>query len=325
MRWISKAALSGLISGLLATAVVQAAPFDAKRVPAEAKWVLHVDMDAARGTRTWDMIREHLEQDPNYQSKLAEVQALTGMRFPQDLHDVTLFGASAGEAAGVVLIHANIDKEKTMTALQLNPSYASQRFGDYLVVTWDDNGRKMFGAFHDPSTVLIGRSIENIQGALKTMDGKAPSIEAGSTLAAGATPQLLAFVAAKDLPELKQSGQPRSPMIADLENGWISVSEKGQDAVVQAALVSKTAEAAQQMCTGLEGIKAMVSLSANTENPDPNAKHAAAALTTLKATTENQTMKLDWTISLDLVGQIVDLATAQPKSVTAPKSVPPGQ
>lgn len=325
MRWISKAALAGLMTVFFAPAFVQAAPFDSKLVPADAKWVLHVDMDAARGTRTWDTIKEHLEHDANYQSKLAEVKTLTGMQFPQDLHDVTLFGASAQEEAGVVLIHAKIDKEKTMTALQLNSAYGSQPFGEYQVVTWDDKGKKMFGAFHDESTVIIGRSAENIQGALKTMDAKAPSIETGSALTAGGKPQLLLYVAAKGLPELKQNGQPRSPIIADLENAWISLSEKGEDALLQASVMSKTAEAAEQMRTALEGIKAMVTLSANSDNPDPNAKNAATALTTLKASTENRTMKIDWPISLDLVREIVDQGASQHKSATAPKSAAPGQ
>ena len=205
-----------------------------------------------------------------------------------------------------------------MTALQLNPAYGSQPFGEYQVVTWDDKGKKMFGAFHDESTVIIGRSSENVEGALKTIDAKAPSIETGSALAAGGKPQVLLYVAAKDLPELKQNGQPRSPIVADLENAWISLSEKGEDALLQASVMSKTAEAAEQMKSALEGIKAMVSLSANSDNPDPNAKNAAIALTRLKATTDNRTMNIDWPISLDLVRPIVDQVTRQKSAPPAP-------
>ena len=205
MQWISKTAGAALIMSFFAPAFVQADPFDAQHVPAEAKWVLHVDMDAARGTRTWDTLKRHLETDGNYQAKLEEVQTLTGMQFPQDCHDVTLYGASAQEEAGVVLLHAKIDKEKTMTSLQGNSAYGSQAFGEYQVVSWDDKGKKMFGAFHDESTVIIGRSEENIENALNTIDGKARSTNA--VLAAGAKSHPLVYVAGKDLADLKQ-GRP---------------------------------------------------------------------------------------------------------------------
>jgi hypothetical protein len=322
---VSKFAAASVLMSFLFSAVAPASPFDLKTVPADAKWVIHLDMDAARDTRVWGIFKSHLDNDPNFQGTVAQVSTITGMQFPQDLHDVTLFGQSAEEEAGVVIVHAKIDKDKTMNALQMNPAYGSQAFGDYQVITWEDKGKKMFGAFHDEGTVIIGRSAENIEGVLQAMDGKTPSIEAGSVLAAGVKPQLLAYVAAKDLPELKKAGQAQSPIIADLEHAWIGLTEQGDDAVLEANITAKSADAAEQMHSVLNGLKAMVTLAANSDNPDPNPKRLATALTRSKLTTEDQTVKIDWPISLDLIQQFLDQAARHKPAASAPADSTPGQ
>lgn len=322
MRWISNAAVAVLTTGLFTPAFLQASPFDFQRVPAAAKWVFHLDMDAARGTRTWEMLSKRLESNPSYHESLSKVETLTGMHFPQDLRDVTLFGASSGEEA-VALIHGTIDKAKTLAALQENPAYGSQAFGEYQVLTWDDKGKTMFGAFHDDSNVIIGRSEETVEGALKTMDHKAPAT--GAVLAAGAKSQPMVYFSGKDLIDMKKVGPLQSPMLAEMENAWISISEKADSAVVHANIVSRTPEATEQISTALEGIRAMVNLAANAENAAPNAKNAAIALDSLKATVEDRTMQIDWPVSIDLIGKLLERGASRQPIPVAPKSAPSDQ
>ena len=142
MSWCKTALVASMFAVL--PAVAMADPFDVKRVPADSKWLLHIDVDAARGTKIWDILSHKLAQDPNYAQKVEDVATISGMHFPEDVHDVTLFGKSAADDSGVVVLHGKIDRDKTTAALQANPSYASQSYGSYQIMSWDDNGTKNF-------------------------------------------------------------------------------------------------------------------------------------------------------------------------------------
>jgi hypothetical protein len=304
MRWFQTAVVASM-SALL-PAVASADPFDAKRVPADSKWLLHADVDAARGTKIWDMLNQKLTQDPSYASKVEEVAQFTGMHFPEDFHDVTLFGKSAADDAGVVVIHGKMDRDKTMATLQANPSYGTTSYANYQILNWDDKGIKNFGAFHDGDLAIIGRSAAIVENSLDTLDGKGASLKADSALAVGAQAKVLLYGAARDLASLKKDNQPQSPVAQQIETVWVSLSEKENTALVQANVVALTPDAAAQMQATLDGVRAMVNLASGGDNADPNAKAAAAALATLTAKLTDRTIHVEWPIPLDIIKGLVE-------------------
>jgi hypothetical protein len=303
MRWMKTTAAVFLV-GLGSAKLSLADPFDAKQVPADAKWVIHVDMDAARPTKIWDALYTRLINDDNFQEKVGQIEQVTNMHFPADVHDITLYGRAVGEQAGVVVLHARMDRGQTLSILQMNASYDEKDYGDYKIVAWEDNGKKLYAAFHDDSTIIVGRSAENIQAALDVMDGKTESIKDGP-LTAGAKPQLLAYVAVKDVAQLKKQDEPQSPIIRQIQNGWISLSEKDGSADVQANLTTDNADTAEQLHAAMDGIKAMVTLAGTGENADPKAQMAAKALKSFHATAADKSVSVDWSIPLDQVSDFI--------------------
>ncbi len=299
MVWIKKTAMT-VLSGLCIPMMAWGDPFDAQRVPVDAKWVIHIDMDAARHSKTWEAVDDHLANNEGFQSSVAQIEQATGMQFPDDVHDVTLYGRAAGDEAGVVVLHGKIDHNRTIAALQMNPDYTQTDYGKYQVMSWPDKEKKLFGAFHDDSTVVVGRTQANIEAALDTMDAKAECVKEGP-LAAGATPQLLVYVAVKDLAGLQRDKDAQSPLLKRISSGWVGLSEKDGNAVVHANLTTATPEMAEQLHTAIEGIKAMVSLAAEGANADPKAKAAANALQTLHPASDGKIVSVDWPIPLDQV------------------------
>jgi hypothetical protein len=305
MNWFKTAIVASLSAVL--PAVAMADPFDSKQIPADSKWLLHVDVDAARGSKIWDMLNDKLSQNPDYTAKVQEVEQISAMRFPEDVHDVTFFGNTSGDDAGVVIIHGKMDRDKTISSLQAIPSFASQSYGNYQVLNWDDNGKKIYGAFHDGDLTVIGRSAAVVENALDTVDGKVASLKPDSAMAGGAAAgKALVYAAARDLASLKKENQPQSPMVQQIDTAWISLSESENNAVLQANVLALTPETASQMKSTLQGVQAMVNLAANGDNADTHAKNIAAALSTLDVTMQDRTLRLQWPISLDSIKNIMD-------------------
>ena len=309
----------------LATPTARANPLDPARVPADAKWVCHVDMDALRPTQLWQVIDDRLAANEPFQAKVGQFEMVSGMTFPRDLHDVTLYGRAAGDEAAVVLIHAKMDRQQVMAAVTMAPGYSSDLFGKYEVVSWEDDGREMFGAFHDDATLIVGRVSANVQAALDVIDAKADHIAPDTPLAAGAKSRSLVYIAAIDPASLGKPGETPNPLVKQLASGWVGVTERATpatqsttrpttgpaaaEAVVRATLTAKTPEAAQQLQAAAGGLKAMVGLAAMSDTADPNVKFAAAALRTMTLTQSGNAVSADVSVGVDELQRAVDRAT----------------
>ncbi len=304
--------LPGILPALLPVAMLcmalpslsHADPLDARQIPADAKWVVHVDMDAARGTKVWAALDDQLSKNQDFQSAVGTIEQITGAQFPRDLHDITLYGRSADDQAGVVIVHAKVDRARTLTLLSMNAGYDTKPYGDYHLVTWHDDqkNRPMYGAFKDDSTILIAQTEDLVKSALDVMDGKSAGIRIDSPLAAGAKPQLLAFVAADDLPTLKKkNGQEQSPVIQQMQNAWISLSESDDNAVLDAKVTASDADSAMRLNDLLNGVKAMVAMysEAKTRNgAEAKAKVVISLLDALTVKREDKTLTLELKVAV---------------------------
>jgi hypothetical protein len=317
MQWM-KAFAAGVLLMLGVSAGARADAFDPKTVPADAKWVLHVDMDTAKGTKLWDIFDDHLQNNDGVQSGIDQLQQITGVRFPQDFHDVTLYGRSASEEAGVILCHVDADQDRIVAALQMNPDYSSSTYGNYEIHSWSDKGKTRFGAFHGKSLAIIGRSEENIKAALDTLDAKAGGLPTDSPLVGGAGAGLVAYASGEDLAALTKGNRQRPPFLPLIDSTWVTIGEQGDHVLVTASVVGKTAAGAQQMRSILEGAKAMVTLTASNGNGDARLKTGAAALASLTSKVDDKTLSIDWPIGLDLIQAFIDPSGQDAPATTEP-------
>jgi hypothetical protein len=313
----------GLVAVMGVASLVRGVAFDAKRVPAEAKWLLHVDMDALKASKIWQMLAPKLDANPGFNEAVQNVGMLTGFRFPQDLHDVTLFGQSFTEEAVVVLIHAEVDQAKVLTTLAMAEGYRSVKYGQHEVHAWQDKGKQLYGAFASAKVVAIGRSQENMEKAIDLVNGKGESIQAEGGLAAGAKASVIVYVAGEGLAQLRQAQGAKTPLLNDAEMAWVSLGEQEDSVVLRGAVGAKTPQTAEQMRASVEGIKAMVSLAAANENADPKAKAAATAMQNLTAKVREKTLNVEWRVPIDLIRSLINRgenkAAAEANPPAAPK------
>ena len=128
-------------------ALCLAGALPAKQIPADAKWVLHLDMDAVAKSALWPAIQEKIDATPGAAAKLAEVETFAGMNLPEDLHSISLYGLSFEDDDAVVLLQAKANQQQLLNALQFNPAYTNEKYAGHEILSWDDKGKTKYGGF----------------------------------------------------------------------------------------------------------------------------------------------------------------------------------
>jgi hypothetical protein len=296
-----------LSASVLISAAVHADPFDPKTIPADAKWVVHIDVDAARHTKSFGAFCDQVLANENVRGKLDQIKDFTGLDIPDDVNDVTLYGKAAGPDAGVVIVHGKLDEKKTVDSLSMADQFESKKYGDYDVYTWLDKDKNqiMWGAFHGDSVVIIGHSEEKIDDTLDAMDGKGDSLKGDSTLAKGRKPQVLIYVAAKDIPQLHGPADKPNPVTSAIQSAWVSLTEKADVIILSGELQAATSDNAANLRSLLEGVRGMLGVAASSDNADPVAKAVVAADKSFTTTQTDNVVSVDWPVQLDQFKAII--------------------
>jgi hypothetical protein len=290
----------------LTAAAAHADPLDPKHLPADTKWVIHVDADAARDTKTYDTLSTKIFANPAARDGIDKIEQITNARFPDDVKDVTVYGAAAGDEAPVVVIHARVDRKQIEQLLKQNPAYGSTAFGDYDILTWQDNGKTSFGAFHDNTTVIIARNAANVKTALDALDSKGETMKADAPMAAGLKPKQLVYVAARDLKDLHPAGEGPKPMLVPIQAVWAALTEDQDHPVVTARLTTEDAASAEKLKQSIDGLRTLLTWSSGGDDADPVAKAASAALTGYDAKQTDNAVDIDLPVPADKFSALVD-------------------
>jgi hypothetical protein len=317
--------LTSAVAGVglwIGSAKLLAAPFEAKKVPETAKWVLHVDMDALRTTEVWKLIDGEIAKNAQADQKLGEIEQFTGIKFPEGLHDVTLFGLGFSDENVVVVVSAGMDQGKLIGFLQLDPNFKSEKHGEKDVVSWidQDKGKRMWGTFYDDKTAAISASPDAVKTYIDTRGGAKKGLSAESPLAAGAKAGLIAYMAGKDLSQLKEAAQ--NPHVQEVESISFSVEEVGADAVLHASVTTKSAETASNVRMLAEGGKALLVLQMKDPKADPSAKMLGEMVQRVTTSLEGKTVSADGKVSLETIKKLMDMA-ARAKMTPPAAEVPP--
>ena len=96
----------------LFAAVGQAAPLDSKNVAADAKWVVHVDVDAVRDSH---VVKKAFETCPLLKNDSGKhfdmIRDKIGVDLRKDLHGITLYGRDTDKTHGVAIVFATVNQK----------------------------------------------------------------------------------------------------------------------------------------------------------------------------------------------------------------------
>lgn len=308
-RWLKSCVVAAGLS-LSAVASVVADPLDTARVPADSKWVIHIDMDAAKKSKSWKELYDRLLLQGEFVEKVTELEQLFNASFPDDIHGITLYGPTFGEKDGVVLIHADVGRKQVEQMLTLAPGYSSTRHGDYQVLSWDDKGKINFGGFFSDSVFLIGQDKDRVGAVFDVLANKAASLKGDANLVKGAKGGVMFYVAGDELAKLRQMQAVRSPLLAQMKSAWIGLVEDKDDLVLKLNVQANDAATAQKMQQAAEGLRALLNLGAAEPDAKPGVKKLAELVAGAQLKVDGNTVSTDLRIPTRQIPAMLDQAFA---------------
>lgn len=174
--------------GLGWASTVQAEPLKFDRIPADSKWVAHLDADAARSSKVIAAaIKECLKPlDGNAISEVSHTSPWTAVRFDK-LRDVTLYGSRLGFRHGVAIVRGEWDKKDFVQKLQEKMDAKTTTREGHEIYTWTkhkgtDLAHEVALTFPAEGVMVFASGVEELDKALSALAGK------GKTLASSESP-----------------------------------------------------------------------------------------------------------------------------------------
>jgi len=249
-----------LVLGL--TTMVQAAPLNPKNVAEDAKWVVHVDVDAMRASYVVQQAyHEFMEKCPL--GKIAapifdKSRELIGMDPRHDLQGMTLYGSQVGKEQGVLIVFANVDQKLLTEKVKKAREHKSSTYGSYEIHTWihkDKRGeRPAAGAFFGDKGIVFSGSEAEVKAALDVLDGKKAGLKC-EFLAAEVPQGTTLLVRAAGIADAKLPC--KSQVAKQVEAVGVVMGENEKKSFLHVKLVAKSAEVAGLMGEVGEGIRAL--------------------------------------------------------------------
>jgi len=161
---------------LAASAMSLAAPINRQHIPADSKWLFHIDFDAFRDSEMGSLIKQEIKAC--YQKKIDGVTTLFGTDLTQDLYGFSLYGPDADEKNAAALIYAKYDKQKLMALLGMNEKYAESNYQEQTLYHWLDekHNRDQVGAFATEDLIVISQSKDTVTAMLDLLKEPSKSI-----------------------------------------------------------------------------------------------------------------------------------------------------
>lgn len=236
--------------------------------PADAKWVLHLDLKALNESPMGLFIRQSM--DENAMRGMASLHAMSGINLTNDVDSLVVYGKGNAETGGVVYAYGRFDMQKLTTVAGAAKEFQNKAFGERSLLSWSDRGKRTSLCFVDPTLVVLSQDERLVQEAVGIIDGKVAGMAKdgpfGKVLAhdkdrffALQANNLAAFSGAN--PQLQMFKQAEAAM---LEIGQMA-GTNGLDCTL--AIKAATPESAQQMNQAAMGLQALFQLQA-AQNPE---------------------------------------------------------
>ena len=169
---------------LMSAARRLAEPLDLKQIPADAKWLLHVDVDAMReSTLVKNAWPKAMEMHKNAEQKLKEMQDKFGIDVCKDLHGLTAYGRELGKHTGVLIVHAKFDLKLAEATAAKAKDHKVVKFESYHLHSWTEkhhgHERTVWAAAYKSDGLVFASSDEYLKAALAVLDGKASAVASG--------------------------------------------------------------------------------------------------------------------------------------------------
>ncbi len=257
-----------LCAGIAAAAqIALAGSLSKSQVSANAKWVVHLDMERFVPSQTCRLLQQDKAKGAEFQSLLTHYRNLLGVDPLKDLIQVTLYGEEVSGSRGVALISGSLNPKYTVQRLTGYPKYQSKPVGKLTLHTWRDSSgsRELNACFYSSRLLLIGSDERAVLGAVAILEGDQPSLGSrkspGLVFPAGGGGVFLTAVTKG------YAGSPQDPLKAlilrNTDTAVVQVAENKGLVDANMVLAAISPEAAFQIHQIMNGLMVSASLSSD--------------------------------------------------------------
>jgi hypothetical protein len=262
----SRLRLLSLLSAALSVTAIRgssAAPPDFAVAPADASWLVHIDLDAWRqSTAAQQICKQAARKWKSLPAQLEKLNRQSGMDLAKDLHSLTIFGVQPSPQHAVLVMRADWDQDTFRRKMALTPSHSIFENTPYEIhaCTQDNHGqaRHLLGALWKRGTFVFGGNAEDVKLSLDVLDGKARNLSGESSMLAAPVPPGTILTA-----RLMCGGNPlpvESPMLKQTEQIDFTCGESAGEWRISARLRVKSREAARDAKRLADGLLAVLRL-----------------------------------------------------------------
>lgn len=294
-----------VLLGCLSVGSLTAAPLRQEDVAADAKWLLHMNVEQMVGSQLGGMLLDESKLDEHAKMGLSFVRSVFGMDLLKDVKGVTLYGRTYEHGGAVALVRGTFDAAKLVEMMKASEAYETAAFGNLTLHKWvkgKHQKRPGWVCFKGDCAVL-GQSADDVRAALGVLEGGQPGLKGTTSMQipADVAGAFVVASAAKDA----SGGIGQRARAAVLQNAeWLNftLGESAGQFVLVADVGMKDVASAEQTDQVLRGMIAYMTLS-RTTNPT-----MAALVDGLKVTNVNGRMSIRFHCT---VQQMYDFLQAQ--------------
>jgi hypothetical protein len=282
-------------------------------LPANSRWVVHLDVAALRRSAIGPALLERLSGE-GPAAKLRAFEALTSINLTQDVNSVTLCGRGGRDEGGAVCLHGRLDVRRLTAILGGSDGFRSENHGPHAILSWDDNRNparavRQFGSFSTNGTFAVISDRESmVRAVLDVLDGEAPGLDkvaAFKSLDLAATNAILS-VMTPDASSLV-GDNPRAAVFRQARGIRLSLLSEVSRLLLDLDLEAATDVAAVQIQQMIQGFQAMALLQ-GAERPE-----IAALAQTLRVTAEGPRVRASLALDAASAARLLREAPERPR------------
>lgn len=251
-----------------------AGPLQKEQVPANAKWLLHLDFDSFRHSKVGTYFLKEIAEKELAKAK-ADLKLNLDFGF-EKIQSITAYGTDydlGSQASGVMLIKTQPKTQGILEALfQLSKSMQQSNGpvnkiveGSRVVYTI----RETF--FIEPQgndVLLVGKSRKHIDQAGDVLSRRTPNLTTASAFSGFPTvPNTFFFLAVAEGFNQKGPVPPQAKILQMADGGRLVLGERSDRLFLDVSLKGKSADVSRQIQNVVQGMVALVALS-QSENKD---------------------------------------------------------
>jgi hypothetical protein len=261
------------------SAGIRADALDPATLPSNTKWLMHLDMDAIMKSDVLsgpmrDLLQEHhFGQHQGHHSGF-----LAGIRIPDDLHDITIFGTGYDNNSSVTLVQIAAQQTPIDQTLQNRPGVQTISYDDQKIFSFHTSHGDVYESFPKPTEILNAHSLDAIKQELDVLGTKIASLGADSNLMTDNTSGLFFYASGTGLDQLGRQHAARSPFLSQIDDGWLACTQKGSNLLITGQFTALSEKSAVLIQQSLQGMAATAELAQAANENAPTQPSTGAIL-----------------------------------------------